>query len=330
MDTKFIEKKLQLFIVTYNRKSELQNTLEKIFSISSPLRRCMLTVLDNCSTDGTTELLMEYCKIYNIRIIRHPSNIGGNANIALAFMEAQKSNKEYTWILCDDDDFDFTYFSEIENAMEQKKDVILTTWLNDYNKITSKNLMEALPRKIWECCFLPGFLFATKNIDSDCLQNIFYNIYQSMPHMALIASIVNRKGDIFVPKHKIVIHNVLRLENSFAFLRSFQPLSKRLREFDLYTAYINTFQLINEEKIRYKIIEYMLPNKSFWSQLKRYIGNNKIKQYNFSDLIHGYSFYQKIRFFIYIIIPKFYIKDGSLNIIIFNKKIIRFLKKKNR
>ena len=331
METKDINKRLQLFIVTFNRRNYLERTLKKILSSESPIKNCAITIFDNCSTDGTSELLAEYSRTHkNIRILKHCLNIGGNANIALALMEAKKSDKEYSWILCDDDDFDFTNFSEIYTAMEKQYDVIITTFLNNQKYLKSENAMISLPRKIFECCFLPGFIFRTKNIDSDCIQNIFFNIYQCFPHMALIISIVNKGGELFVLNHKIVIHDIPRLENSFELLRSFAPLSERLRKFDLYTAYINTFQLIKNKKLRYKTIEYLLYNETFWEQLKRFIGKNKIAKYNFSDLMHGYSFWQKIRFLFYIAIPKIKKNNGCFYLMLFNRIKICVWKKKNR
>ena len=74
-----------------------------------------ITILDNASTDGTSDLIKEYFKKFpNIVHIRHNRNIGGNANIVRAF---ESATKEYLWILCDDDFYCWDYWNELEQAI---------------------------------------------------------------------------------------------------------------------------------------------------------------------------------------------------------------------
>ena len=68
---------LELFLVTYNRKEKCRLTLEAILAESSPIKDFKLTILDNASTDGTSEMLESFAKEHsNIRLIRHSKNIG--------------------------------------------------------------------------------------------------------------------------------------------------------------------------------------------------------------------------------------------------------------
>lgn len=48
---------LELFLITYNRKSKLQQTLQTVLSETSPLRHMPFTILDNASTgtEGSDE-----------------------------------------------------------------------------------------------------------------------------------------------------------------------------------------------------------------------------------------------------------------------------------
>ena len=120
-----IKEKLEIVIITYNRKDNLENTLEQILSENSPVKNLDITVLDNHSTDGTYELMKDYCSTYNnIRHIVNKVNIGGCANSVKAFVEIPQ--KEYTWVLCDNDTYDWSNWYEIEDAINKNYEVILT------------------------------------------------------------------------------------------------------------------------------------------------------------------------------------------------------------
>ena len=122
------EKLLEIVIITYNRKREIKQTLESLMASYSPVRRCPITILDNCSTDGASEVCAEFAEKYeNITHIRHPQNIGGNANICRAFEIAKE---EYIWCLSDDDGLDWSAWQEIEEAMEAGYDQIQPQYAN--------------------------------------------------------------------------------------------------------------------------------------------------------------------------------------------------------
>ena len=107
-----LKNKLDIILITYNRKKFLTRTLEQIFSEKSPIKNLDITILNNVSTDGSTELINEYCqKFPNIKHVIHNHNIGGNANIARAF---EIASKDYVWVLCDDDFYNWENWAEIE------------------------------------------------------------------------------------------------------------------------------------------------------------------------------------------------------------------------
>ena len=77
-----IQKQLEIIIPTYNRKVHITHTLEQLTAADSPVKNCSITVLDNASTDGSSEVIESFAKKFaNVTHIRHPKNIGGNANI---------------------------------------------------------------------------------------------------------------------------------------------------------------------------------------------------------------------------------------------------------
>ncbi|SFB92095.1 Glycosyl transferase family 2 [Brevinema andersonii] len=191
-----LTKELDIILITYNRKEKLSNMLQYIFAENSPIKECCITVLDNCSTDGTSALLQEYAANYsNFVHIRHKHNIGGNANIIRAF-ETISLDKTYFWILCDDDYVDWTYWAKIEQAlMSLKYDIVQVhsdVFIPDGN--TEK---EKTAKSLVELVLIPAAIYKTKYINSEMLFYAYLNLYTKIPHMSLIASIVNQKKNIY-------------------------------------------------------------------------------------------------------------------------------------
>jgi len=90
---------LHIFLLTYNREKSLRRTLEAI--AASPLRDHPLTVMDNCSPDGTPAVCEAFRPLLpRVTVCRHVRNIGFGANFLRSI---ELSRGEYTWVLCDDD-----------------------------------------------------------------------------------------------------------------------------------------------------------------------------------------------------------------------------------
>lgn len=110
-----IKDKLEIFIITYNRKKALKRTFEKVFHNDSPIANFKFTILDNNSNDGTDKVCKNYCdKFKNIKYIKNNRNIGLPGNICRA---AELVKSKYLWILADDDIIVWDKWDEIENAI---------------------------------------------------------------------------------------------------------------------------------------------------------------------------------------------------------------------
>ena len=55
-----MKEKLDIVIITYNRKDFLKKTFEQILAENSPIKDFDITILNNASDDGTSELVEEY------------------------------------------------------------------------------------------------------------------------------------------------------------------------------------------------------------------------------------------------------------------------------
>lgn len=191
-----LEHLLEIVIITYNRKKEISRTLDSLMASYSPVRRCPITILDNCSTDGASEICAEYGKKHaNITHIRHPQNIGGNANICRAY---EIAGGEYVWCLSDDDGLDWSGWQEIEEAMRQGYDGIFTTQ-------TNLKHAQGLGAMLMECTFCPGCIYKRSYIDSDVLQGMYDNIHNFLPHLTIALAIIRNNGKFYIPQHEIVI-----------------------------------------------------------------------------------------------------------------------------
>ncbi len=83
-------------IVTYNRLSLLKKCLAAVAGQSVP---CDVMVINNASTDGTTEYLNS---LPHVRHVLMPSNLGGAGGFAEGFRRAAEAGSENIWVMDDD------------------------------------------------------------------------------------------------------------------------------------------------------------------------------------------------------------------------------------
>lgn len=198
-DKNSLKHKLDIVLVTYNRKTYLEKTLNQIFDIDSPIKDFDITVLDNASTDGSSELIQEYAKHYtNLKHIKHPHNISGNANIARAF---EYGSKEYIWVICDDDYYNWEDWAEIEKAIEEEHDVIVV----DNENISDKNDIADI---IFQLSFLPSGIYKTSTFTDELFRNMYDNISNWYPHLTVGINIANTTKDFYVIEKSCVINGV--------------------------------------------------------------------------------------------------------------------------
>lgn len=317
-----IEDTLEIILITYNRKDLLEKTFKQIFAEESPIRNFPITILDNKSTDGTSELIQDYkLKFPKINHIIHKRNIGGNANIVRAF---ETVSKKYFWILCDDDNYDWRYWNEIEQAINEEKDIILTEHLTEGNNLPIEVIVN-------ELCFLPAGIYKSEILTDDVIHNAYANIYNSFPHQALVAEAVNSGRKFFVPKHPVLYQNMNKGEN-MGYKRGYRNnVHFRIAHFNLFPGMINSYQMINDAKLRQKCCGCLYLGQSFYFSMKYYLSNGGFYSYNICDIFNGIDFRKKLIFLLaicsYMINPfvNLTVTDKGLNIILFRKLKTRLL-----
>jgi len=115
------KKKLSVYLVTYNRKEYLEKCIRSVLAQS--YTEFDLYILDNCSDDGT-EQMVKSIEDERIHYIRHEKNIGGvgNINYAISICETE------FFVIFHDDDIMFPNFLESElQFLEQNEDCALVS-----------------------------------------------------------------------------------------------------------------------------------------------------------------------------------------------------------
>lgn len=203
---------LFIYIPTYNRPGALRTQLVVLAKQAFRFKnRVRILISDNASPNNTYEELVKEFSTENLRFRRNPGNIGGNANIALGFVFANRD--EFLWILSDNDivttdaveyilshisdDIDFYYLAE---GLEEEQEIFYD-WKSGWEgPLNGLGLISA------------GLYNMSKV--SPCIDNAFYFHNSSFPHLAVAfatARYYSRVKFKMVPR-KIVIQR----EHSFS------------------------------------------------------------------------------------------------------------------
>ncbi|WP_292473073.1 glycosyltransferase family 2 protein [Methanosphaera sp.] len=265
-----IEDKLELVLVTYNRAPYLENTLKQF--LDSPFKNCKFTILDNCSPDDTPEICEKYSKLFpNMTIIRNHLNIGGNANITQGL---RTSTSEYTWLLADDDSYDFNDCEDVINALlsdkydfihvsspllptnkkeGQEKDLTeIIEEINPNREIHAVDLVNIIKGKYFmDLAFISSYIFKTELIKSDDIIRAYDNVPNFFPQFALISKSVNENFLIYRAKYDLIIQGD-NPENDAEHTYTYTKF---------YEGWLHSGLMLNDKKIR-KIFYKNLDNHS--------------------------------------------------------------------
>jgi len=254
-----LESQLEIIIPTYNRKAHLEHTLTQLTAPESPVKNCKITVQDNASNDGTDKVIAQFAaKFSNITHIRRPKNIGGNANIARAFETARLP---YVWIVCDDDSFKWDAWGELETALMSGDYDILLTRKNDLHGTSE------LAKIVRQLTFLPAGIYKTANITSGVLMNIYANVVNLFPHLAVVCEVLNKKGTFFLPQGEIMDECSMDTTPAEKLYTKGADTYQHEIVQNMFWAvgFINSLQMIENPQLRYYILEHVSRKEGFFS-----------------------------------------------------------------
>ena len=291
---------LDVFLITYNRKNDLDRTLKQILSINSPIKNITITILDNNSNDGTDILVKKYQQKYkNLRHIINNKNIGGNANAAKAF---ELASKKYIWVLCDDDQFDFSQWYEVEEAMNNNVDAVIVT--------KHKNPDKDKIHMILSMSFLPGVIYKNKMITDTIMVNAYYLVASYFPQLAIAFSLINKNAKIFLIKGNIVSPRPVPIDTKYTYTRGLDTdKANNMSNIFWSIGVLNALDILNDKKLREDIIEFYNYNGKYLLKprqvvsLNKELGNEALK--NLCDAFSMYSTKNKVKLIYYYFLNKF-------------------------
>ncbi len=327
--------KLDIFLITFNRAKRLDKTLEQLLSLNSPINDFVITILDNNSTDETALVVQKWQESHpNLKYFKNKYNINGNANIVKAFY---KADKDYVWILADNDNYNWDSWSEVEDAINNNKDGIMVA--------TYEHPKYDIAQKFIQTTFLPAVIYKRNNIDDTVMGNMEFNISNLFPHLALSSKLINENKDIYIVEKPIVeIGDNNDGNGEYLYTRGYNkfdihPLQNSI---NWISGYANSLWMIKDDKIRNYIIthnrfciELTSANLFFWKSKET---TNNI--YNYLCVFAVLPWFYKIKFLIdallsltlyriiFIYKQEFFSKDNKQLIIQYRIRLFNILKTK--
>lgn len=292
-----VKDKLQIYLITNNREVELKKTFEQIFANNSPIKDFDITIINNASTDGTDDLISKYQKDFpNLKHVRNPINIGGNANICRAYETAAICGKEYAWILCDDDLYNFDNWAEVEKNINEGKDIIC---VSDYG-FPNKSYKTNKAYQFLQLAFVPSCIFKTSNVDARIIFNMYEAIYTMFPQLVLAADIINANKQIAVLSNPIV-HNGTFFDSKIvnrSFNRGFKKeiIIERRKVRNWMLGFSNAITLLDDTEIAKDCIEFSVTCRDIYGCWQNFYNDLCYKYLNKNNFNYFYEIYKYLRF----------------------------------
>ena len=319
---------LEIILVTYNRCDKLKQTMNQLLANTSPVRDIDITIVDNCSTDGTSEYIDTIAEKYkNIHHIRRRRNVGAKANIAFAYEIARK---KYLWVLCDDDKYNFSAWDNIVDAMKNDEDIIL---MSKYALPKKHAEIDALALLV-QATFVPGVIIKTDCLDDTTLRNIYDSIFTMYVQLIPIITMLNNGKNFFIPRGHAVVQNGFDygkklksgLDSHVNYCRgaNAEKMYYRSAHMSPYVGFANVMSLLKDEKLKKKHLDGLI--KSPKPYLAKTLGNIQDLIY-FADIYSQLTKKQRIQFWWNCVKPgKFWKWIFQIDRLVENRRVTGFRK----
>ena len=269
-----IKNQLEIYLITYNRLDKLKNTLERI--LEGPIANYDIKILDNTSTDGTKEYCEKFVKEHtNFTYIRNKINLGISGNI-IKTMEL--ASKKWLWTICDDDDFNWDNWGEIEEALNSDEyDIVHTTYSEGFRSKEYAYLIN-------EEAFIPTCIYNTKHITPITMQNAYAMAYTLLPHHAIGCKVINEKGKIFVPQKRCVLQGT---SDKFNYIRMHKKgIFHKIDDYQILAGYVGAYKLIEDEKVRQQCNNVLCLGNNFIGSMNWFVSANPRQNlYNIFEIL---------------------------------------------
>lgn len=247
-----VKDKLQIILITYNRRNHLEKTFSQLFCEESPIKDFHITVLDNNSTDGTQEYVKEFMKSRpNLIYKKNNHNLGLSGNIAMAMETAEK---EYVWIICDDDKYDWSNWGEVEKAINDDEDFIIVSRyaLSDEQKNNKAYW-------ILQASFLPASIVNTRLYTDISIRNAFDNIFTLFPHIYPLINLLNHEKPVYIVD-KAIVDNGMDEKTDCSYIRgqNSDELSQRTKTMSWIVGFANASSMLKDVSIKHEAMNVFI------------------------------------------------------------------------
>lgn len=195
---------LSIAIITYNRSAKLEQTIKSL--LKSPLRECTITILNNASTDGTEKILSTYSGIKNIIIVNNKYNIGLGANYLKAY---EYIDTPYSWIIADDDTYDFSKIEDVVSAMDKEAVELIhigahtdKPWSFGGKYIKVHDAVDQGYSYFKYSSFIGCNIIKTNSF-KDSIIEAYENIVNCYPHMPFLLSLYVKNQLVYISENRI-------------------------------------------------------------------------------------------------------------------------------
>lgn len=226
---------LEIFIFTYNRAESLRKTLSQL--TAEPVRSCRITVLDNHSTDATPEVCASAKNsLPNLRHIRHPKNIGGLANYLRGIELAEA---KYTWVICDDDSFNFAKAADIFAEIAKGETDIISVGVEGHTMPPERRgRLQTFAQQhdfFLSHSFVPSMILKAELFNADCIRAGYDNIDTMFPHFPFLIHVAETDRSIYVSREKVITKSNNVAYSTFRFMSGWLKSCRRFNSPQLRT-----------------------------------------------------------------------------------------------
>lgn len=245
-----VSERLQIILITYNRKDHARQTLTDILDESCPIHDFDITVLDNNSTDGTETMVKDLQSRHpNLKYVRNNYNLGIGGNI---FRAMEIANKEYLWTLCDDDNYNWAGWDDVANAINRGEKVICVS------RESSRENLTDTAYQLYTLCFLPSLIISRQLHTDATMRNAFDDASGLFPHLAPVITHINNGGKICVTEHVIVEPGNKASDMSYIRGHRSTEIFLRSRTMSFFSGYAALLANLNDRELRHHCFDTMI------------------------------------------------------------------------
>lgn len=220
--------RLTIAIPTYNRPAQLRATLEVVLPqvLASP--EADLLVLDNHSQTPAETVLRALLPEPHprVQVVRHPVNIGGNANIMRCF---ERCTADWLWVLGDDDlpaaDAVATILRDAAGSHQYayyhvpriRRPAFRPAEPETVEGCRFEELLEYFRGGYQQLLFLSAAVFRMEAFRAHVLAG-YLNVNTGMPHMAMLIEVLRDGGSWKLSRRSIVDYEVPPMGERWAVL----------------------------------------------------------------------------------------------------------------